>query len=246
MKRVLLQIEYKGTNYFGWQKQPNLITVQGVLEDALSNFFKQDIALNSSGRTDAKVHAFRQYAHFDCDTNIDISRLPYALNSFLPNDIKIKDAKQVDNNFHARFDAKKKIYQYYINNSPFNCALYNDFCFHVPQKLNLRKMKKACGFFKGEHDFTSFCAKREFEDKFHNIRKIYYIKMSTKNNIIKFEVCGNGFLYNMVRIIIGTIIDVGKGKIAPQEIKKILLSKDRASAGQTAEPQGLILFDVKY
>ena len=246
MMRILIKIEYVGSNYHGWQKQANLPTIQGILEKTLSNFLKQNITLFGCGRTDAKVHAKSQYAHFDCESSFDFSRLPLAINNMLPKDIMIVSARQVSNDFHARFSAKKKIYRYYIYNNIVRSPLLNEFSLHVPVKLDNKKMKKACKMFVGEHNFTAFCTKREFEDRFFNVRKIYSLKMKKRKNLICFEICGNGFLYNMVRIIIGTILDVGKNKIETKQIKKMFVSKNRCEAGETLPPHGLILYDVIY
>lgn len=246
MSRILIKIEYVGTNYHGWQKQGDLPTIQGILEKTLSEFFKQQITLFASGRTDAKVHAKAQYAHFDCESRFDYSRLPLAINTLLPKDIMIVSACEVSEDFHARFSVKKKIYRYYIYNNPIRSPLLQEFSLHVPAILNIKKMKKVCKIFVGEHDFTAFCSKREYEDKYLNIRKIYYLKIKKIGDLICFEICGNGFLYNMVRIIVGTILAVGKNKIQPNQIKNIFESKNRSEAGETLPAQGLVLFDVIY
>ena len=246
MKRVLVKIEYKGTNYHGWQKQDNAVCVQEIVESALSKLLGEIVCLSASGRTDAGVHATGQYAHFDTCSNFDFSKLPLAINHSLPQDIMIKSAKVVEGDFHARFSAKKKIYKYYVLNSKVRRPIFDDFCIQVPQEICLKTMKKASKHLIGTHNFTSFCAKREYDDRFDNVRTIYSIKIKKIGDFIEFSFCGNGFLYNMVRIIVGTLIEVGKGKINPDELKNIILAKDRTKAGFTAEAKGLFLFDVIY
>ena len=252
---VLLTISYLGTNYAGWQIQKNANTVQAELEKAFFKIFNEKIEVVGSGRTDAGVHAKNAKAnailplcfvkkHFFKENKFNFSTLQNSLNQLLPEDIKILSIKKVNLNFNARFNAKQKTYEYKIQCggilSPFNC--FNTVL--INQKLDIKKMQKASKFLLGEHDFSAFCsAKTEIENK---VRTIFDIKIKQNKNIITFEITGNGFLYNMVRIIVGTLVDVGSGKIFPEDVKKILESQDRTNASKTLPAKGLTLKNVKY
>ena len=196
----------------------------------------------ASGRTDAGVHAFGQVANFKTNSNIPIEKIAIALNSNLKKSIRIISAEEVDEKFHSRLTCKKKTYRYVINNSEFSSAIYRNLETHIPQKLDVDKMKMAAKYFEGEHDFKAFKASGTSSKS--SIRTIYKAEMP--NNRIYIELTGNGFLYNMVRIIAGTLVDVGIGKIKPEDIKKIIESKDRSLAGKTLQPNGLYLVSVKY
>ena len=248
--KVLLTIQYKGTNYVGWQKQHNGTSVQETIENALSFLCEENVKISGSGRTDAGVHALGQTAHFETSSQkfltnkkLDSKKLVNALNANLPSDINISSAKEVGENFHARFDAKQKTYEYHlvVGKNPIKEGLAG----FVKNFPNISLMKEASKFLIGEHNFKSFSsAKTEVTDF---VRTIYSIKiyMQEKNEIV-FEISGNGFLYNMVRIIVGTLVDVGIGKILPEDIKEILNSEDRTKAGKTAPAEGLYLKAVKY
>lgn len=243
MGRIKLILSYDGRNYCGFQRQKNGISVQEKLEDALKEIYCSDITVTASGRTDAGVSAAGQVVHFDCDDRIEVKKIPIALNTFLPNDISVISAKRVSADFNARFSAKKKTYVYKIYNSPVRNPLF-PFCAHYPIKLDITLMKKAARFIEGEHDFKCFMASGSpVKD---TVRTVYSVDIKKSGNIISIFVTGNGFLYNMVRIIAGTLVYAGSGKIAPESVQDIILSKDRKYAGKTMPPEGLCLVKVFY
>ena len=245
MKKFLLEIEYFGKNFKGWQIQKNQRTVQDEIQKALKKLLEKDIEVVGSGRTDSGVHAYHQKAHFEAETSIPAENFVDALNNLLDYDVKIKSCIDVDNNFHARYDVTKKTYLYKLFVSDIPSPLKSDFTLFVPYDINVRAMKKACSYIKGTHDFTSFCsADCEIENK---VRTIYKIKIKKYGfDELHIFITGNGFLTNMVRIIVGTLIDVGRGKIKASKVKEIINSKDRTKAGKTVAPQGLYLYDVEY
>ena len=252
---VLLTISYLGTNYAGWQVQKNKKTIQGELERVFSKIFNEKIEIIGSGRTDAGVHAKSAKAnallplcfvkkHFSNNGKLDFSKLINSINQLLPDDIKILKIKKVGLNFNARFGAKQKTYSYKIKCGGILLPFDSFNTVFINQKLDIEKMQQASKYLIGEHDFTSFCsAKTEIENK---VRTIFDITIKQNKNIITFEITGNGFLYNMVRIIVGTLVDVGSGKLKPEEIKNILNSKNREKAGKTLPAKGLTLKNVKY
>jgi len=244
MRNIKLTIEYDGKEFNGWQKQPNKLNIQGEIERAIKEITGEDVELNASGRTDAGVHALGQVANFKTNSNIPIEKIPIALNTYLKKSIRIQNAEEVDENFHSRFNCKEKTYRYIINNSQYGTAIYRTLEFCIPQKLDVEKMKKAIKYFEGEHDFKTFKASGTSSKS--SVRTIYKANIEEKDNRIFIELTGNGFLYNMVRIISGTLVDVGLGKIQVEEIPEIIKSKDRQRAGKTLPPQGLYLVNVKY
>ena len=245
MRNIKLTIEYDGKEFNGWQKQPNKLNIQGNIEQAIKNVIGEEVDLTASGRTDAGVHAYGQVANFKTNSNIPIEKIPIALNTNLKKSIRIISAEEVDERFHSRLTCKRKTYRYVINNSEFASAIYRNLETHIPQKLNIEKMKEAVKYFEGEHDFKAF--KASGTSSKNSIRTIYKAEVcEMPNNRIYIELTGNGFLYNMVRIIAGTLVDVGLGKIEPQEIKEIIDSKDRKRAGKTLPPNGLYLLKVEY
>ena len=245
MRNIKLTIEYDGKDFNGWQKQPNKLNIQGTIEQAIKSITGEDVELNASGRTDAGVHALGQVANFKTNSQIPIEKFAIAINSRLKKSIVIKKAEEVDERFHSRLNCKRKTYRYIINNSPYGTAIYRYLETHIPQKLNVEKMKKAVKYFIGEHDFKAFKASGTSSKS--SIRTIYKAEvLKIPNNRIYIELTGNGFLYNMVRIIAGTLVDVGTGKIKPEDIEKIIESKDRTNAGKTLPPQGLYLVCVNY
>lgn len=242
---ILLTIRYDGTNFFGWQSQNNKRTVQGNIEQALSNLFNEKISIRGASRTDTGVHALSQIALFKHNCNIPLEKLPFAINSLLNRDIVIIDAKEVSEDFHPQYNVYKKTYQYKIYNDKFINPINRNYTEFVHIPLNLKKMQEACKYFIGEHDFKAFCASGGFSKT--TIRKIYDISVEKNNeNIITIEVTGNGFLYNMVRIIAGTLIEIGSLKYPPEYIQKIINSKDRRNAGRTANAKGLTLTKIYY
>ena len=244
MRNIKLTIEYDGKDFNGWQKQPNKLNIQGEIERAIYNITKEEVDLIGSGRTDAGVHAFGQIANFKTNSNISIEKMAIAINSQLKNSIVVKKAEEVDERFHSRLSCKKKTYRYIINNSPEGTAIYRNLETHIPQKLDLSQMKKAIKYFEGEHDFKAF--KSSGTSGKNSVRTIYKAEVRKEGDNIIIELTGNGFLYNMVRIISGTLLDVGLGKIKPEEIPEIIESKDRQRAGRTLPAHGLYLVQVVY
>lgn len=232
-------------NLIGWQKQPSKLNIQGTIEQAIKSVTGEEVDLTASGRTDAGVHAFGQVANFKTNSNIPIEKIPIALNSNLKKSIRIITAEEVDERFHSRLTCKNKTYRYVINNSEFSSAIYRNLETHIPQKLDVKKMQEAIKYFEGEHDFKAFKASGTSSKS--SVRTIYKGEIKEMpNNRIFIELTGNGFLYNMVRIISGTLVDVGVGKVNPEDIPQIIESKDRNLAGKTLPPNGLYLLNVEY
>ncbi len=244
MRNIKLTIEYDGKDFNGWQKQPNKLNIQGTIEQAIKCITGEDVELNASGRTDAGVHAIGQVANFKTDSKIPIEKFAIAINSRLKKSIVIKKAEEVDERFHSRLSCKKKTYRYIINNSEEGSAIYRNLETHIPQKLDVSKMEQAVKYFEGEHDFKAFKASGTSSKS--SVRTIYEAKVYQKDEKIFIELTGNGFLYNMVRIIAGTLVDVGMGKIEPEEITQIINEGKRENAGKTLPPNGLYLLKVMY
>lgn len=244
MKNIKLTIEYEGTNYFGWQIQENVITIEGKIKEALEEMTKENIKLIGSGRTDGKVHALGQVANFLTNSNIPGERYKYALKFLLPDDISIVESEEVNLNFHSRFHATKKRYKYIIYNGNLPKAIYRNFSYHVPYNLNINEMIEASKYLIGTHDFRTFMASSS--NVHSTIRTINEILIEKDNDLIEFSIEGNSFLHNMVRIIVGTLIFVGTGKIDKNEMSKIISGKKREGAGPTVPPQGLFLEKVYY
>ena len=245
MRNIKLVIEYDGKEFNGWQKQPNKLNIQGTIEKAIETITKEKVDLIASGRTDAGVHALGQVANFKTNSNIPIDKFAIAINSNLKKSIIIKSAEEVDERFHSRLSCKKKTYRYIINNSKYGTAIYRNLETCIKEKLDIEKMKEAIKYFEGEHDFKAFKASGTSSKS--SVRTIYKAEVIEKeNDRIYIELTGNGFLYNMVRIIVGTLVEVGIGKIKPEDIKKIIESKYRKNAGKTLPPQGLYLLKVDY
>ena len=244
MRNIKLTIEYDGKCYNGWQKQPNKLNIQGEIERAIYNITKEEVDLIGSGRTDAGVHALGQVANFKTNSEISIEKIPLAINSQLKNSLVIKEAEEVDERFHSRYNAKHKTYRYIINNSKCGTAIYRNLEYSYPFKLDAEKMKQASKYFEGEHDFKAF--KSSGTSSKNSVRTIYKAIVKQEGEKIIIELTGNGFLYNMVRIISGTLLDVGLGKIRAEEIPEIIESKDRQRAGKTLPAHGLYLVEVKY
>lgn len=245
MRNIKLTIEYDGKDFNGWQKQPNKLNIQGTIEQAIQSITgEENIELNASGRTDAGVHALGQVANFKTESQIPIEKFAIAINSKLKKSIVIKNAEEVDEKFHSRLSCKKKTYRYLINNSLEGTAIYRNLETHIPQKLDVEKMQQAVKYFEGEHDFKAFKASGTSSKS--SVRTIYKGEVYQENNRIFIELTGNGFLYNMVRIIAGTLVEVGIGKIEPEKIQDIIKSGKRENAGKTLPPNGLYLLEVKY
>lgn len=245
MGRIKCTISYDGTAFSGYQVQPNKRTVQSVIEEALKKIHKgSSVSITASGRTDAGVHAFGQVFHFESFLEIDVNGWRRALNANLPSDIYVRSVSIVEESFHARFDVKEKTYRYRILNADQADVFRRNYTFHYPFALDLERMRQATTALVGTHDFTSFCSsKTAVSDK---VRTIFCIDIIKDNDEIIFEVKGNGFLYNMVRILVGTLLEVGAGKRQEVELSTILEKRDRALAGKTAPASGLYLWDVVY
>ena len=229
----------------GWQKQPGKLNIQGSIEAAIKQITGEDVQLNASGRTDAGVHAWGQVANFKTESNLPIEKFPIAINTKLKRSIRIINAEEVDERFHSRLSCKRKTYRYVINNSEYASAIYRNLETHIPQKLDINKMQEAVKYFEGEHDFKAFKASGTSSKS--SVRTIYKAEvLEMPNNRIYIELTGNGFLYNMVRIIAGTLVDVGLEKIEPEEIPNIIKQGKRDLAGKTLPPNGLYLLRVEY
>lgn len=244
MRNIKLTIEYDGKDFNGWQKQPNKLNIQGEIERAIEGVTKEKVELYASGRTDAGVHAFGQVANFKTNSSIPINKMATAINSQLKYSIRIKNAEEVDIGFHSRYNCKEKTYAYVINNEEQASAIFRNMEYHFPKKLDVEKMKEAAIYFIGEHDFAAF--KSSGTSSKSSVRTIYNAEVVENNGRIIIKLTGNGFLYNMVRIISGTLLEVGQGTIKPEEIEKIIQEKDRKKAGKTLPPQGLYLVKVEY
>lgn len=245
MRNIKLTIEYDGKNFAGWQTQPGKISIQGEIIRAIKEVTGEDVELNASGRTDAGVHAEGQVANFKTNTEIELYKIPYAINSKLSKSIVVKKAEEVEERFHARYNCKGKTYRYIINNSEFPSALNRYREFHVPQKLDIDSMKKAIKLFEGTHDFKGFKSSGGNAKK-TTVRTLTKCELKEEGTRVIIELSGDGFLYNMVRIISGTIVDVGLGKIKLEDLPNIIESGDRTLAGKTLPPHGLYLLEVRY
>lgn len=241
---IRLNLQFDGTNYHGWQIQPKKATVQGALKDAILKATGDDVTPNGCGRTDAGVHALGYVADFKTNSTIPCDRIPYAINTYLPDDIVCTGAEPANDDFSASYSAKAKTYRYTIDNGIFPDVFSQRFAWHYKYGIDIEKMKIGAEQFLGTHDFIGF-ARSGFTVK-TTVRTIYAIKIGKNGNIITIDVTGNGFLYNMVRIIAGTLVFVGAGKIAPDAITDIINSKQRSMAGITAPAKGLCLKEVFY
>lgn len=253
MRNILLTIAYDGTNFCGWQRQPGQRTVQGELERVLGILCARPISLNGTSRTDAGVHAMGQRASFQEDFQIPTENIAKAANNLLASglgpsgvgDVRILAAEEVAPDFHARFSSRGKRYIYRISNSKTPDLFQRNYCYYIREPLDINAMQLAAGAIAGEHDFRCFMAAggKEMES---TVRTIYKLSVDKQGDDIFLTVEGNGFLYNMVRIITGTLVEVGLGKRAPEELPDIIGSRDRRRAGHTAPPQGLYLMEVFY
>lgn len=244
MRNIKLTIEYDGTDFCGWQMQPSQRTVQGEIEKAIKIIAGKEIIIFGAGRTDAGVHANGQVANFHIDSHIHSHRFAAAINSLLPKDVVIKESIEVDDCFHSRYNSIGKEYKYIIYNDKIRSTLLRDYSYYVNYHLDIEKMYRASRILVGTHDFRSFMSSGGSAKK--TIRSIHSLDMISEKNIIEITINGNGFLYNMVRIIVGTLIDIGRGRIREEELDNILHSKNRDKAGHTAVAKGLYLKKVFY
>lgn len=244
MNNIKITLEYDGTNYYGWQKQKGMKTIQGEIEEALFAVTKERCEVTGSSRTDAGVHAKGFVANFRTNSKVPPNRFREALNVKLPNDIVILKSEKVDDEFHARYYAKGKTYEYSILNDDVPSALMRNQVYHYKYDLDIDAMKVAAKQFIGTHDFAAF--KTQGSSVKGTIRTIFEVKVEKTEKIIKISVSGDGFLYNMVRIIVGTLINVGRGKTDSNSIVDIINKKDRTLAGDCVPPHGLLLKEVYY
>lgn len=244
MKNIKLTIEYEGTRYHGWQIQENAITVQEVLRRAIHGLTGTNANLIGCSRTDVGVHALGQVANFATEANIPPDRFSYALNRMLPEDIVVKKSEEAGMDFHARFCSKGKTYRYLFYNSQFPSALLRHRAYHVSYKLDVEAMREAAGSIIGKQDFSAFRASGS--DAKTSVRTITGLTLSERENVIAMTITGDGFLYNMVRIIAGTLAEVGAGKLQAGDMADIIASRDRKNAGRTAPSHGLYLVEIYY
>ena len=244
MSVLKLIVAYDGTNYHGFAKQNNLPTIQEELEQAIYKITKQKVEVIGAGRTDSGVHAKAQCCICRLETDIPIKRVATAINSQLQKDIVVRSAEWVDDNFHPRFDAVGKTYRYQINHSRISDPFNYKYAYQCSYKLSLERMKEAAKYIVGTHDFKCFCAAGSSVKT--TVRTVHSITIEEYDNIIQIDVTGSGFLYNMVRIIVGTLIKVGRGLIEPEEMSKIIESRKRENAGPTAPPEGLTMLEIYY
>ncbi len=255
MRNIRLIVAYDGTDFNGWQRQPNAPTIQGCIETAIAKITGEPVSLYGSGRTDAGVHALNQVANFKTECRIPCANLAEALNSLLPLAVRIKQAEEVPQSFHARYDVKSKSYRYRILPAPVASPFVARFVYHYPYPLELKPMAAAARLLEGEHDFTSFAAVAKSAESqildpesSSNVRTLFSSRIlwRPRTSILAYQVKGSGFLHHMVRNIVGTLIEVGRGKLRPNDIPEILAARDRARAGPTAPASGLCLMNVEY
>jgi tRNA pseudouridine38-40 synthase len=243
MRNIHLVIAYDGSKYNGFQSQPHGNTIQDYLEKSINEFIKENVKLYASGRTDTGVHAIRQHISFETNTKIDIKKIKNAINTYLPETIRVIEALDEGLDFNARYSVASKTYIYKINKDRSLDPFFRDFAWNV-DGFNIDKLNETKDYFLGEHDFTSFCSAKT--DKENKVRIIHSIECKEIDNIIEIRITGNGFLYNMVRIIIGYFYNVSIGKIDSKETMDILKSKERKRTTLVAPGQGLYLYDVLY
>ena len=244
MRRIKLTVAYDGTNYCGWQIQPNGITVEEVLNRALSRLTGEELRVTGASRTDAGVHARGNIAVFDTASTIPAKRFAYAVNPLLPEDIAVVNSEEVPQDWHPRYQNSVKTYEYRILNREMPDPLRRKYTWHVSFPLDIDKMRTAAEYLKGEHDFRSFCSIHTGAAT--TVRTVYMLDIGKTGDEIVIRISGNGFLYNMVRIIAGTLTEVGRGFRTPGNVKKILEAEEREKSGATAPPQGLTLISIEY
>ncbi|UCG51483.1 MAG: tRNA pseudouridine(38-40) synthase TruA [Candidatus Latescibacterota bacterium] len=242
MRNFKIRVEYDGTGFHGWQKQPGLRTVQGLMEDAVATIFGRHVPVHGAGRTDAGVHAIGQVCNFVVETSYSPVQVGRALSGVLPEDIQIRRVDEVDLEFHARFDACRRRYVYYLRTEP--TAIGRRFAHVVTYPLDVERMRAAAQSLVGEKDFTSFTPTRSSDVP--TVCDVRSVDIKQKDDVISIEILADHFLHHMVRVIVGTLIEVGRGRVSPEHMETILCRKDRAAAGPTVPPNGLFLVDVCY
>jgi tRNA pseudouridine38-40 synthase len=246
MVRLKCTIHYDGSQFSGFQIQPEKRTVQGVLERALKKMHKgEEVRIQASGRTDTGVHAFGQTIHFESPFHIPVQNWKIALNTILPDDLFIKKVEIVPEHFHARYDVTEKEYRYYVWNQKERDVFKRNYYYQFPYDLNIEAIKEACRYLEGKHDFTTFSSAKA-TIKGSKERTLYQVSCEKREEEIEFVFRGSGFLYNMVRITIGVLLDIGQGRRAASDIPNLLEAKDRRLVGETVPPQGLYLWRVRY
>ncbi|OPJ66188.1 tRNA pseudouridine(38-40) synthase TruA [Clostridium chromiireducens] len=244
MRNIKLIIEFDGSDFCGWQRQPKGRTVQKVIETAIFKATGEEIMINGSSRTDAGVHAREMVANFITNSTIPGDKFREALNTRLPEDVSIIKSEEVEENFHARYSSKGKTYSYTIVNRYERLSLGHQYLYHYRYNLNIDEMKKACQYFMGSHDFRAFMSPgSSIKTTVRNIKELY---IEQKGDRIKIFITADGFLYNMVRIIVGTLLKIGNGKLKAEEIEKIIIEGNRKRAGMCVPPNGLVLEKVFY
>ncbi len=244
MKRIKLIIAYDGTNYCGWQIQKNGITIEEIINKKLSELLGEKIVVIGASRTDSGVHAYGNVAVFDTESNIPAEKFSYALNQRLPDDIRIQKSSEVPLDFHPRYCDTTKTYEYKIVNRQFEIPTERLYSHFVYYNLDIDKMRQAASYITGEQDFKSFCSNRTQVE--NTVRTVYSLDIDKVNDMITIRITGNGFLYNMVRIIAGTLMKVGMGIYPPEHVKEIIDAKDRTKAGPKAPAKGLTLVEIGY
>ncbi len=245
MTNYKLTIQYVGTRYDGWQRQGNTDnTIQGKLETLLSRLFGFPVEIIGSGRTDAGAHAYGQVANFHVPVDMPTQEILEYMNQYLPKDIAVSSVEKVDDRFHSRFNVKRKTYQYRIWNSYISNVFEKNFVYEVTDALDVDRMKEAALYLIGEHDFKAFCSNKRMKKS--TVRTIYEINIEELEPEIRITITGNGFLYNMVRIIVGTLLEIGMGEKKPSDVPAMLAGKDRRTTGYTVPPSGLMLMEVEY
>lgn len=244
MLNVKLTLAYDGTLYHGFQRQINAISIQEVLERTLHRVYGEVTGVTGSGRTDSGVHARGQVVNYYAPFEIPVDRISYALNSVLPYDIRVLSAEIVSKEFHARFDARSKVYSYTVDQAEFHSVLSRLYSYHLPGPLDVKKMNQASKYFLGKHDFSAFCSSKScVKNKEREIKKAFW---EEEGHILRFIIEADGFLYNMVRIIVGTLLEIGKGRMNIRDISEIIASGHRQAAGPTVPARGLCLEKVYY
>ena len=245
MRNIKMIVQYDGSNFKGFQRlKDNDNTIQGKIEDVLCKLTNEKIEIIGSGRTDMGVHAIGQTVNFKTNSKESVERIQKYLYNYLPESIVIKSIEEVNDRFHSRYNAKSKTYLYKIDNNKFHNPFNRKYSYHIDKLLDLELMREGSKYLIGQHDFSSFASSRS--KKKSHVRTIQSISIQQENDLIEMYVQGDGFLYNMVRIIVGTLVDVGLGKISPEEVKTILEAKDRKIACDTAPAKGLFLYKVQY
>jgi tRNA pseudouridine38-40 synthase len=243
-RNIRLTVSYDGTNYHGWQSQPNEVSVEGTLKSAVGRILDHDVKIYAGGRTDAGVHAMGQVVNFLTEKGIDPRDLTRGVNSLLPQDVRVRDGLDVNHTFHARYSARSKTYVYCILNQAHNSPFLSRYVLHAPYSLDVASMKEAIRLILGEHDFSAFKKKDEVYGS--TVREITRAGVATKGRMIFVIVEGTGFLRYMVRNLVGTLLMVGRGKLDREGFAQVLESREREQAGPTAAAQGLFLREIKY